>query len=50
MSAGIRRAATSRFGGEPETLNARHKTDCRLHITQTEDYTEDKLKTAHNTD
>ena len=44
----------SRFSGEPETLNATHKTahntDKRLHITQTKDCTEHRQKTAHNTD
>ena len=31
--------AMSRFSGEPETINATHKTDKRLHITQTKDCT-----------
>ena len=38
-SAGIRSAGTSRMSGEPETLNATHKTDRRLHITPTKSRT-----------
>ena len=31
--------AASRFSGEPGTLNVTHKTDWRLHTTQTKDCT-----------
>ena len=46
---GIRSEAASRFSGEPETLNATHKTHYRLHITQTKDCKQHRSKTAHNT-
>ena len=36
---GIRSEATSRFIGDPETLDATHTTDSRLHMTHTQDFT-----------
>ena len=41
--------ATSRFSGEPETLDAAHNTDYRLNTTQTKDCTQHRPKTSHNT-
>ena len=48
--AGIRSAAASRVSREPETLNSTHKTDKRMHITQTKGRTCHGLKPAHKTD
>ena len=49
-SAGIRSAATSRFSVELETLNARRKTDYRLHINTSWRLHITHTKIAHNKD